>query len=132
MPTGQKADNLQQYLVAWTRMMITIWQEKIVMLGAVDTWELYHSFKSHITVNAGGDGARIDFGFKLYGFYANAGVGGEMYQGNPGDVNTHRKAKPWFDQGWYRSINALQRDVAKIYGEMVANNIVFYLNNTSV
>jgi hypothetical protein len=130
--TGASHNDLQSYLAAWTKMMITIWQEKIIMLGAVDTWELYHSFTSNIAINAGGDGARIDFAFRKYGFYVNAGIGGEMRKGNAGDVSTSRASKPWFDKGWYKSIYALRRDVATIYGEMAAKNIVFYLNNTIV
>ena len=123
-------NDLQQYLQAWASMMITIWEEKLIMLDVNDTWELYNSLISHILVHSGGDGAKIEFAFHKYGIYVNEGVGGEMYFDNPGMVDTNRTEKPWFDQGFFKSIYALRRDVAKIYGEIAAHNIVFNLKNT--
>lgn len=121
--------DLEQYLKAWANMMINIWEEKLILLDVNDTWELYNSFVTHVFIHSGGDGAKIDFAFNQYGFYSNEGVGKEMLQDNGGDVETTRVAKPWFDKGWYRSVYALRRDVAKIYGEMIAKKIVFTLQN---
>jgi len=128
MPTSGNRD-LQEYLQAWTSMMIHIWEEKLILLNVNDTWELYNSFVSHVIIHSGGDGAKIEFAFNQYGFYANEGVGKELSLDNGGDVETSRVAKPWFDRGFYKSIYALQRDVAKIYGDIVAKNIVFTLQN---
>jgi len=134
MATGPNHRDLESYLRAWADMMINIWQEKVIMLGAVDTWELYHSFTSQVLMGASGSEAKISFGFREYGFYVNAGVGREIAIGNTGDTGfeVQRIAKPWFDQGWYKSIYALKRDVARIYGEIAAKNIVFYLNNNKM
>lgn len=128
MPADGNKD-LQDYLHAWTSMMIHIWEEKLILLDVNDTWELYNSFVSHVIIHSGGDGAKIDFAFNKYGFYSNEGVGKELSLDNGGDVETTRLAKPWFDKGFYKSIYALQRDVAKIYGDIVAKNIVFTLQN---
>lgn len=139
--TGNKED-FSSYLHAWADMMITIWQEKLIMLEVNDTWELSNSFENHVQIHSGGDQARIDFAFKEYGMYVNEGVGGEVSVGNDGDLidvahynigrdvyELKREPKPWFDKGWYKSIYALRRDVARIFGERIARNIVFYLNN---
>ncbi len=123
-------NDLQQYLLAWASMMITIWEEKLIMLDVNDTWELYNSLISHIIVHSGGDGAKIEFAFRKYGIYVNEGSGGEMYYDNPGMVDSARIEKPWFDKGFFKSIYALRRDVARIYGEIAAQNIVFNLKNT--
>lgn len=141
---GHKQD-LQAYLLAWTSMMITIWQEKLYMLQVNDTFELYNSFESAVMIHSGGDGAKIKFAFRNYGMYVNMGVGREIYVGNDGDLidvahynigrdvyELKRQAKPWFDKGFYKSMYALSRDVARIYGENIAKNIVFYLNDIKV
>ncbi len=141
-PNGNS--DLADYLHAWAVMMITIWEEKQIMLGVRETGELYDSFVQHVLMQSGGDEAKIGFAFNLYGFYVNAGVGGEVSVGNDGDLidvshynkrrqvwELARKPKPWFDKGWYKSIFVLRRDVAKIYGDKAAKGIVFYLNNAS-
>lgn len=141
-PTGN--NDLQNYLHAWAEMMITIWEEKLIMLSVNDTWELYKSFEQHVMMHSGGDGAKIEFAFREYGFYVNAGVGKEVHVGNDGDLidvakynvgtNTfqlERAPKPWFDTGWYKSIYALRRDVARIYGENIAKGIVFQLKSNN-
>jgi hypothetical protein len=130
--SGTSHNDFQAYLQAWTAMMITIWQEKLIMLNVNDTWELYNSLKSNVLIQSGGQGAKISFSFNKYGMYSNAGVGKEISLGNTGDVGRQvaRMAKPWFDQGWYRSVGALKRDVARIYGETIAKNIIFTLNGT--
>ena len=143
MPTtGTQNKDLSAYLVAWAEMMIEIWQEKLILMDVNDTWELYNSFTQHVYAQSGGDSSRINFAFREYGFYVNSGVGKEVYVGNPGDLEEiavlnvvtgsfyiNRQPKPWFDKGWYRSVYALRRDVARIYGEAAAKNIVFYLNS---
>lgn len=138
--TGNK--DLRAYLHAWASMMITIWEEKLILLDVNDTWELYNSFTQHVMIHSGGDAAKIEFAFLEYGFYANAGVGKEVSVGNDGDLinvahynvgsdsfELSRKPKPWFDMGWYKSVYALRRDVGRIYGETVAKGIVVTLNS---
>jgi len=127
--------DLPTYLDAWARMMITIWQEKMIMMNVNDTWELYNSLKSNINIHSGGEGAMINFSFNEYGIYVNAGTGKEVFRGNPGDImreSKKREVKPWFDKGFYRSVRALREAVARIYGEAAAGNIIFYLNQTRV
>jgi|GEM_PF-5891001 len=137
--TGNNTD-LQSYLHAWARMMITIWEEKLILLSINDTWELYKSFEQHVMMHSGGDGAKVAFAFREYGMYVNAGVGKEVFVGNDGDLidvakyqistdtfQLERSPKPWFDQGWFKSIYALRRDVARIYGDRIAKGIVFQL-----
>lgn len=144
-PNSGHKEDFQQYIHAWTDMMITICKEKLVMLNVNDTFELSNSFESHVNINSGGDQARVNFAFREYGFYVNEGVGKEISVGNDGDLsdvshynlgtkNLHlkRQPQPWFDKGFYKSIYALRRDVARIYGERIAKNIVFYLNNKKV
>ena len=123
-------NDLQDYLKAWANMMIHIWEEKLILLDVNDSWELYNSFVSHVYIQSGGDISKIQFAFNEYGFYSNEGVGKEMSQDNGGDVETTRIAKPWFDKGFYKSMYALRRDVAKIYGDIAAKKIVFTLQNT--
>lgn len=140
--TSGHSKDLQAYLHAWTGMMINIWQEKLAILGVNDTFELSNSFASNVMIQSGGDSAKISFAFREYGMYVNEGVGGEVAVGNDGDLidvahynigtgtfQLKRQPKPWFDRGWYKSIYALRRDVVRIYGEEIAKNIVFYLNN---
>lgn len=141
--TGNNTD-LVSYLQAWAKMMITIWEEKLILLNVNDTWELYKSFEYHVYLQAGGDQSKINFAFLEYGFYVNSGVGSEVAKGNDGDLveiasydvtsdslQLARQPKPWFDKGFFKSIYALRRDVARIYGEKAAKGIVFQLQKNN-
>lgn len=132
------ADDLDLYAKAWTEKMIDIWDEKITMLGIVDTGALAGSL--HGTAN----GDLLQFKFLQYGIYQDSGVG-YGYKGHNGDIpflgdayriehhldeprkvgpkwgggytsGTPRKPRHWFSRKWFASVMKLKIDMQRIIG----------------
>lgn len=110
--TGNKND----YYDAWAKMMVTIWQDKIATLNVRDSGELFKSFLSEVTMQAGGDTEKIVFSYNYYGRMVDMGVGrGVTKQGAGKDSG--RRAKPWYNKAWYHSMKVLTEKRAELYGE---------------
>lgn len=65
-------------------MMVTIWREKIIALGIVDTMRLHNDI-SHVVSIASGVKA-VTHQFMEYGIFMEAGVGNGYRKGNGGDL----------------------------------------------
>lgn len=123
----------QQQIEAWAEVTIKCWKEKILMLDVWDTGELYESFTHHVVTQSGGDVAKIDFMFKLYGIYASLGVGREVSRDNPGDLGftPERKKKPWYGPVFYREVMKLKEFLAYRYGQESVKSITNMLGDVS-
>ena len=129
MPTT--GNDRTAYYEAWAKMMITIWEEKVMMLNVRDTGELLRSFQYHVISNAGGDTGKIVFTYMYYGRFVDMGVGRGMnagvkrggssydrYRNDLGQLHAYnRVAKPWYNKPFYHSFKVLSEKTAELYGE---------------
>jgi hypothetical protein len=104
------------YYDAWAQMMITIWQDKIGALNIRDTGTLFSSFVAHVESGANGDVTKITHTYQYYGRMVDMGVG-KGVSFSQRDNDTSRKAKPWYNKSYYRSIRMLSEKAAVLYGE---------------
>lgn len=107
------------YLQEWTKMMVNIWEERILLLNVHDTGALYDSLKGFLIKNSGGDIIIIEHFFNFYGIYVDKGTGKEFYKGNAGDIGItpNRKAKLWFNPKFYYYTMKLAEKMAEISGK---------------
>ena len=120
----------EEYIKGWTEMMITIWQEKIIRYGIVDTGELYSSLGGE----PNSDSALLKFA--SYGIYQAYGVGNGYKRGNGGNLDfldpefrkkhklgPQRKRRNWFYPRLYSSVLVLQRAMAEFYSHDIVNTV---------
>lgn len=134
-----------RYIEEWAKMLITMWQERIEMLGVIDRGYLHQSLNEAIHKLNGG-GTTITMKFKEYGIYQSLGVGNGYTRGNGGDLkildneyrekhglNKRRKVGPkpggyltsgkprqrrdWISKKLFLSVMNLRDDLARIVGE---------------
>ena len=135
------------YIIEWAKMLTTMWQERIEMLGVVYTGQLHQSISD--TVQSLNGGYNITMRFKRYGIYQSLGVGNGYTRGNGGDLqildNTYReehglnkrrrvgpkpggyltsgkprKRRDWISKKLFLSVMNLRDDLARIVGEVAA------------
>ena len=78
-------EDIRAWEDGWSEMMITIWREKIMSLGIVDTMTLYNRL-SHVVSRAEGVTA-VTHEFMEYGIFMENGVGNGYNRGNGGNLN---------------------------------------------
>lgn len=119
------------YYQAWARMMITIWQDKIIMMDVHDTGALLNSFQHELQFNSNGDVTKIVFAFLEYGRMVDMGVGRGMnagikrgqssysdYRNDIGQLTGFaRKNKNWYTRPYFHSVKVLTEKIAEMYGE---------------
>lgn len=126
----------KEYIDGWTKMMMTIWKEKIIRYGIVDTGHLHSSFSG----DSGDNSALLKF--VSYGIYQAMGVGNGYKRGNGGDLHfldpeyrkKHKLGKPrkrrnWYSPKLYSSVKVLQRAMAEIYAHDAVNTVCDALDN---
>jgi len=121
--SGNPNQDREAYLEAWTKMMISIWQERILMLiGPGNSGALYHSLLPDLVKQSNGDIAKISHFFNYYGVYVADGVGVGFFHGNKGDIGkqTTRKQKDWLFKKYAGSIHKLCEKMADLEGEEFA------------
>ena len=123
----QNGYKLEPTLEAWADIVIKIWAEKISQLKVYDTGELLDSLHNFMVVNAGNDGAKIEFSFKLYGIFVDMGVGKEIYKGNDGDIGFTpvRKAKMWYSKKFYGQVMKLKEILMEKYSQQFADTLMY-------
>ena len=90
-------EDIHRWEEGWAQMMITIWREKILALGIVDTMSLYNRM-SHVVSIAEGVTA-VTHEFLAYGIFMEAGTGrgyeihGKKYYDKKGNF-THTGYNP--------------------------------------
>lgn len=77
-------EDIRRWEDGWSEMMITIWREKLLELGVIDTMTLYNRIPN-VTSRADGVTA-VTHEFMEYGIFVEAGVGNGYYKGNGGDL----------------------------------------------
>lgn len=104
-------------LMAWSDIVIKMFQEKIMKLDVWETGALYDSFQHHVNTQANGDIRKISFFFNVYGMYVNNGVGREVFAGNPGDLGftPRRQRKKWHDSIFYKEVYKLTQYITWKY-----------------
>ncbi len=103
----------QAYYESWARMMITIWQDKIIAMGIRDSGELLTSFISDLHIQSGGDVGKITHTYLAYGRMVDMGAG----RGSPLGSEISRKRKDWYSKAYFHSVKVLNEKMAQIYGE---------------
>lgn len=122
--TNQRGRN--EYLRAWTDMMIKIWMEKLqqtVYSEGSSSGMLINSFIG-TTGGLSEDITKIVHRFSVYGVYVERGTGKEFAIGNLGDIGPVtkrgkprkiRQPQPWFSKKFYSSYMNLNRAMAQMY-----------------
>ena len=116
----QKAiEERRRYVEAFNDTMLRIWEEQIDLLGVYRTGALLRSLTA-LETRADGRFAEVSLSeqFLANGGYVDAGVGREVYRGNPGDIgrDKKRKAKRWFSRKYYASVMNLKDFFARSLG----------------
>lgn len=141
---AQIGKDTDAYIIEWAKMLTTMWQERIEMLGVVYTGQLHQSITDMVHLANGG--ANITMKFKRYGIYQSLGVGNGYTRGNGGDLqilnktyrdehglNKRRRVGPkpggyltsgkprqrrdWISKKLFLSVMNLRDDLARIVGE---------------
>lgn len=116
----QQLQERKKFITAFNNTMVNIWKERITLLGVIDTRTLLDSVVG-ITCNADGQFLNISLSqaFRTYGLWQDAGVGKEVYRGNPGDIGRDKKrvARPWFSKKYYASVMNLNEFLADNVGK---------------
>ena len=126
----------KEYIDGWTKMMMTIWKEKIIRYGIVDTGHLHSNF------NGDSDDNSALLKFVSYGLYQAFGVGNGYKHGNGGNLEfldpeyrkKHKLGKPrkrrnWYSPKLYSSVKVLQRAMAELYAHDAVNTVCDALDN---
>lgn len=133
---ADEVKNQEEYIKAWTDMMVDIWQEKIAKHNIVRTGALMGSFSSTPTANS------TEIKWAGYGIYQAFGVGNGYRRDNGGDLHfldpeyrkKHKLGKPrkrrnWYSHKLYTSLAVFRRAMTDIYAHDVLNTIVEELQN---
>lgn len=137
-------EDIRKWEQEWAKTMITIWREKIMQLGIIDTMRLYDN-QSHVVSQAPGSTAVVHE-FLQYGIFQEAGVGNGYDRDNGGGLQildpyyrrAHglnkprrrgpswsrkdmtsgkpRKRRPWFSKKYLQSIYVLNSVERDLYG----------------
>lgn len=97
----------EKWVMGFNDTMLRIWQEKITLLGVIDTGRLLASPKA-LPVRA--DGRFFEVGLSQtileYGLWQDYGTGKETPRGNPGDIGRAKKRqrRKWFSTKYYSSV----------------------------
>ena len=117
-PSAQVAR--EKYILAFNQTMIEIWQERITLLGVIDTGSLLRSPLS-LPVRADGRFFEVTFSqaFLEYGLWQDYGVGRETPRGNSGDIGRAKKRqrRPWFSRKYYASVLNLRDFLGENIGQ---------------
>ena len=119
--TEQSAQEAREkYILAFNQTMIQIWQERITLLGVIDTGSLLRSPLS-LPVRADGRFFEVTLSqaFLEYGLWQDYGVGRETPRGNSGDIGRAKKRqrRPWFSRKYYASVLNLRDFLGENIGQ---------------
>ena len=108
-----------KYIEEWAKMMVTIWEERILLSGAIDSGSLLNSVKIRDFPTSNDASGVIEHMFNYYGVYVDRGTGKEIKRGNPADLGFSpiRKAKPWLNKRFFYYTRRLAERLAEINGE---------------
>lgn len=110
----------EKYILAFNSTMIQIWQERITLLGVIDTGSL---LRSPLSLSVRADGrffeVTLSQAFFEYGLWQDYGVGRETPRGNSGDIGRAKKRqrRPWFSRKYYASVLNLRDFLGENIGQ---------------
>ena len=81
-----------KYYESWAKMMVNIWEEKVMLLNIHDTGELLRSFQHQVISSSAGDVGKIVFTYNYYGRMVDMGVRRGVKMGD--EVV---RSKPWYN-----------------------------------
>lgn len=108
-----------RYIEAFNDTMVSMWRERIALLGAVDTGALYRSVvASMFHISGDATDFTMEWEYADYGVYVERGTGREVAKGNSGDIGRPkvREAKPWRSKAFYSSVMNLKEFMAESLG----------------
>ena len=124
----EKLEERRKYITAFNTTMLTIWKERITLLGVFDKGNLYHSvIASKSFHNPDATQFELEQEFLTYGIFQNFGTGKEVPRGNRGDIGRPkvRKARHWFDKKYFSSVLNLRdfftENMSQQYLAMMSN-----------
>lgn len=113
-------DERKNFVEAWNKTMLDIWQERIFKLKVMDSGSLWRS-PLELPVRADGRFYDITLSqtFLEYGLWQDLGVGREVPIGNGGDIGRDKKRvrRRWFSTKYYASVMALRDFMAESLGQ---------------
>jgi hypothetical protein len=125
--TGQQNGKLyNETLIAWADIVLDIWRENMMRLSIRDTGTLWTSLLHHVTSQANGELARIDFFFSYYGLYVDMGAGG-----HPSSPGSARQSKLWYSKAFYAQVKRLAEILESKYGAEAARSLVGFISGSS-
>lgn len=104
--TQKTAQERLKYVRAFNSTMLKIWEEKIILLGVIDTGMLLRSLRPDSTAyDSEATWAAFQLSFRTYGLFQNWGTGRDVPRGNPGDIGhtPRRRRRRWFDLKYFAS-----------------------------
>lgn len=120
------AEDRIKYQDAWSKMMVSIWREKIERLHVIDTYRLHQDMNESLTTS-GSELTVIQHKFMEYGIYQDVGTGNGYSKGNGGNLEfldpvndngqKHRQPREWFSRAYFASVMVLKEEMAYMYGE---------------
>lgn len=126
------ANNLEldETVNAWAKIVLDIWEDKIMHFGAHNTFSLINSLYVHVQTAANGNPELVQFFFNFYGKFVDMGVGG----GVPIDQVSYskRKSKPWYSKVFYSQVLILNRILAEKYAHKGSLSIVENVNDNAL
>ena len=135
----------RKYTEAFDNTLLGMWEEKQYKLFGKRhtsgrykrrTGELIRSTTS-LRFKSDAEAISVEFEeqFREYGIYVDAGTGGEVARGNPGDIGLaekRRKAKPWFKRKYYLSVMNLRDFYAENLALQTVDIVAEALNDKSL
>ena len=116
----QAQDEREKYVMAFNDTMLKIWQERITLLGVIDTHSL---LRSPTALPVRTDGRFFEVGlsqaFLEYGLWQDYGTGRETPRGNSGDLGREkvRGRRRWFSRKYYASVMNIKEFFADNLGK---------------
>lgn len=120
MDADKLTEERRKYVMAFNNTMVKIWKEKIIMLDAVRTGDLYNSVCGvRISLDDKVLDITLEQSFNTYGLFVDYGTGSNTWRGNPGDIgrDNNRRRKQWFSRKYYASVMNLQEMFADSVGK---------------
>lgn len=120
-PTRDKAaQERYKFLTSFYLTMVKIWEERITLLGVIDTKALLWSVHGVASkLDKEWKEAEYKWSYLEYGIWNNYGTGREVYRGNPGDIGRDkvREARKWMSVPLYASVMNLKEFMADNIGK---------------
>lgn len=108
----------EEWVRAWSKMMVDIWREKIDLLNVNLTGNLYQQL-AEASFYSQDEVYEIIHSFPYYGIFVDRGTGKEIPIGNSGDLGftPTREPKKWLSPKHYASIMKLRDFMADSFGQ---------------